>query len=48
MSESALIFETMADDDCTYCDEGTLELRSYKDNDAIVCDDCGTPAVQVW
>lgn len=48
MSQSSFLFEKLDTDDCTYCDDGTLVLTTYKDNDAIVCDDCGTPAVQVW
>ena len=34
-------------DDCRHC-EGTLVRGEYKDNDAALCDGCGTPQVQVW
>ena len=27
---------------------GTLARRPFKDSDAVVCDDCGTPALRVW
>lgn len=47
MSRTTHLLESFDDDDCTYCD-GDLVLGAYKDNDAIVCDDCGTPAVQLW
>ncbi|OVE84875.1 HVO_A0556 family zinc finger protein [Natronolimnobius baerhuensis] len=29
------------------CD-GDLERGTYKDNQAVVCEDCGTPQAQVW
>ncbi|GGC68120.1 MULTISPECIES: HVO_A0556 family zinc finger protein [Haloferax] len=47
MPESAYLLDSFDEEDCTYCD-GDLVAGSYKDNDAIVCDDCGTPAVQLW
>ncbi|NGM69839.1 hypothetical protein G6M89_12610 [Natronolimnobius sp. AArcel1] len=31
-------------DDC----DGDLERGTYKDNKAVVCEDCGTPQAQVW
>ncbi|WP_254522836.1 HVO_A0556 family zinc finger protein [Natrinema caseinilyticum] len=33
---------------CPSCDEGVLERGRYKDNRAVVCDECGTPQAQVW
>ncbi len=33
--------------ECAYC-QGTLVSAQYKGNEAVVCDDCGTPAVQIW
>lgn len=34
--------------DCNYCDDGTLATGTYKDNTAVVCDDCETPVLQLW
>jgi hypothetical protein len=34
--------------DCHYCDDGTLSSGTYKDNTAVVCGDCDTPALQLW
>lgn len=34
--------------DCTYCEDGTLVVTTYKDNDAVVCEECETPALQIW
>ncbi|WP_277554141.1 HVO_A0556 family zinc finger protein [Halobaculum limi] len=36
-------------DDCTLpaCD-GTLDRQPFKQTDAVVCDECGTPQVRVW
>ncbi|WP_169316549.1 HVO_A0556 family zinc finger protein [Haloferax elongans] len=47
MSQSMHLLDSFDDDVCTYC-EGDLVTGSYKDNDAVVCADCGTPAVQLW
>ncbi|ELZ98175.1 hypothetical protein C440_02968 [Haloferax mucosum ATCC BAA-1512] len=47
MSQSTRLLDSFDTDDCTYCD-GDLVVEDYKNNDAIVCDDCGTPAVQLW
>lgn len=33
---------------CDYCEGGTLVADTYKGNSAVVCEDCGTPEVQVW
>lgn len=33
---------------CPACSDGELERGEYKDNDAAICDSCGTPQVQVW
>lgn len=33
---------------CAFCDDGTLERDEYKGNNAVVCDECGTPTVQSW
>ncbi|RZV12508.1 hypothetical protein BDK88_1419 [Natrinema hispanicum] len=33
---------------CPDCPDGELERARYKDNQAVVCDCCGTPRAQVW
>ena len=35
-------------DACPYCADGTLKRGTYKDNDAAVCENCGTPSIQVF
>ncbi len=34
--------------DCQWCQDGQLEHGTYKGNDAVVCDSCETPTVQLW
>jgi hypothetical protein len=41
------LFAQLNDDDCTYCD-GALTRGTYKDTPAVLCEDCGTPAVRSW
>lgn len=38
----------LAGDDCRWCGDGTLARETFKGDDAVVCADCGTPAVRVW
>jgi len=45
-SESLLA--TLVGDDCRWCADGTLERGEFKGDDAVVCDECGTPAARVW
>ncbi|SEW03641.1 HVO_A0556 family zinc finger protein [Natrinema salifodinae] len=33
---------------CPNCPDGELERGTYKDNQAVLCNSCGTPQVQVW
>lgn len=33
---------------CGFCDGGALERAEYKGNEAVVCDQCGTPRAQLW
>jgi len=33
---------------CPSCEDGTLVLKPYKGNRAVVCDGCDTPRAQVW
>ncbi len=41
------LFSGMDQKECQYC-EGTLERGTYKSEPAVVCDECGTPALRVW
>lgn len=35
--------------DCQYDDcPGTLRHATFKGDEAVVCEDCGTPAVRLW
>lgn len=47
MSQSAVLLGKLDEDDCEFC-EGDLVASTYKGNDAVVCDDCGTPTIQLW
>ncbi len=33
---------------CSDCADGELKRDTYKGKQAVVCDQCGTPRVQVW
>lgn len=45
--ERESLINTIEGDECSYCG-GFLSHEPYKGNDAIVCDSCGTPTVQLW
>lgn len=45
---SKSLLAALAGDDCGWCDAGTLARGEFKGDDAVVCDDCGTPAARVW
>ena len=34
--------------ECRWCASGTLDVARFKGNAALVCDECGTPGVQLW
>ncbi|MFC4543278.1 HVO_A0556 family zinc finger protein [Halosolutus amylolyticus] len=40
--------DQLEDTACTFCDSGLLVRNQYKGNDAVVCNNCETPAMQVW
>jgi hypothetical protein len=42
------LFSRLTVDHCQYCEGGTLSRGIYKGAPAVVCDDCGTPALRVW
>jgi hypothetical protein len=45
-SESLLA--SLIGDECSWCAAGTLARAEFKRDDAVVCDECGTPGVRVW
>ena len=45
-SESVLA--ALVGDGCHWCAAGTLERETFKGDDAVVCENCGTPAARVW
>ena len=42
------VMESVLQGTCSYCGRDSLARESYKGNDAVVCEDCGTPAAQFW
>ncbi|MFC4550066.1 MULTISPECIES: HVO_A0556 family zinc finger protein [Halorussus] len=46
MSEDLL--GVLVGDECRWCATGTLAREEFKSDDAVVCENCGTPAVRVW
>lgn len=44
-SPSALV-DALDGDRCPFCEDGKLAPGTYKNNDAALCDTCGTPAIQ--
>ncbi|WP_169331193.1 HVO_A0556 family zinc finger protein [Natrinema versiforme] len=42
------VIDALEGTDCSFCDGGELVQDSYKGNDAVVCDVCGTPGAQLW
>ena len=47
-SSSHPVINALEGNTCSYCDEGTLIYRTFKGNDAIVCNSCETPSAQLW
>lgn len=45
--ESAPVLTALEGDDCTHCEPGTLELDTYKGDDAVVCASCGVPGARL-
>jgi len=46
--DSHVIINRLTGQTCTFCDDGRLDSEKYKGNQAVVCEDCGTPVVQLW
>ncbi|WP_199174737.1 HVO_A0556 family zinc finger protein [Halegenticoccus soli] len=42
------LLEAVDGRECEYCDGGTVEIGTYKDNRAAVCEECGSPVVQLY
>ena len=47
-SGSILVLNRIAGTRCPLCDGGTLVREQYKDNRAVVCDQCDVPRAQFW
>ena len=47
-SASRAVLSQLAGTRCPLCDGGTLVRERYKENRAVVCDQCDVPRVQVW
>ena len=45
---SDAVLTTLVGDDCSWCGAGTLAREEFKGDAAVVCEECGTPAVRVW
>ena len=39
---------SLVGNDCSWCTAGTLARGEFKGDDAVVCDECGTPGARVW
>lgn len=50
MAETAgpSVIDVLRHTECRWCTSGTLDLARFKGNTALVCDECGTPGVQLW
>ena len=46
--DSDALLATLVGDDCAWCATGELTRESFKGDDAVVCENCGTPAARVW
>ncbi|WP_174811821.1 HVO_A0556 family zinc finger protein [Salinadaptatus halalkaliphilus] len=42
------LLDVLEERPCSFCETGTLERGLYKGNNAVVCDNCGTPRAQLW
>ena len=44
-----LLVERLCGTDCQYGDcGGSLRHETFKGDEAVVCEECGTPAVRLW
>ncbi|MFB6252112.1 MAG: HVO_A0556 family zinc finger protein [Halobellus sp.] len=46
-SDPEQLLDRLDDPSCQYCD-GALDTGTYKGSGAVLCQDCGTPAIRVW
>lgn len=42
------LLKQLEERDCEFCENGVFIVGSYKGNDAVICDTCGTPILQFW
>ena len=47
-STSGAVLSQLAGTRCPLCDGGTLVRERYKENRAVVCDQCDVPRAQFW
>ena len=47
-SQSQQLLGRLEGRDCPACTDGKLARAEYKGNEAVVCEECGTPRAQVW
>ncbi|MCU4975375.1 hypothetical protein OB955_21985 [Halobacteria archaeon AArc-m2/3/4] len=46
--ESLEVLSVLDGDTCSYCENGTLTQQFFQSDEAVVCDECGTPAARLW
>ncbi|WP_340681243.1 HVO_A0556 family zinc finger protein [Natrinema gelatinilyticum] len=42
------LVEKLVGQTCAFCGDGSLTSDRYKENMAVICECCGTPAAQLW
>ncbi|RKD98081.1 HVO_A0556 family zinc finger protein [Halopiger aswanensis] len=48
MAPNDRILSSLEGSPCNYCEEGILIREQFKGNSAVLCSQCGTPAIQSW
>ncbi|MFA9417891.1 HVO_A0556 family zinc finger protein [Natrinema sp. HArc-T2] len=46
--DAHVVLEQLTDQTCSFCGDGLLTSGEYKGNQAILCESCDTPTVQLW
>jgi hypothetical protein len=42
------LLASLVGDECSWCAAGTLAHEEFKGDEAVVCEECGTPGARVW
>lgn len=42
------VLAALVGDECSWCATGALAREEFKGDEAVVCEECGTPAARVW